>query len=40
MRHVKLKPGHTVGSVALSDLIEAAYVHIKGAAAIRVTMNG
>lgn len=29
MRHVKLKPGHTVDPVALADLIEAAHVHIR-----------
>lgn len=29
MRHVKLKPGHTVDSAALADLIDAAYLHIR-----------
>jgi hypothetical protein len=29
MRHVKLKPGHTVDPVALTDLIDAAYLHIR-----------
>jgi hypothetical protein len=29
MRHVKLKPGHTVDPMALADLIGAAYVHIR-----------
>jgi hypothetical protein len=29
MRHVKLKPGQAVNSVALSALIDAAYLHIK-----------
>jgi uncharacterized protein DUF1801 len=30
MRHVKLKPGHELDAAALSDLIAAAYVDIKG----------
>ena len=29
MRHVKLKPGQTVNSAALADLVDAAYLHIK-----------
>jgi hypothetical protein len=29
MRHVKLTPGHTVDSVALADLIDAAYAHVR-----------
>jgi hypothetical protein len=30
MRHVKLRPGHTVDAAALDDLIQAACVHIRG----------
>jgi hypothetical protein len=29
MRHVKLKPGHTVDPAALAGLIDAAYLHIR-----------
>ena len=29
MRHVKLKPGQTINSTALAELIDAAYLHIK-----------
>ncbi len=29
MRHVKLKPGHTVDPTALADLIGAAYLHVR-----------
>jgi hypothetical protein len=29
MRHVKLKPGHTVDPKTLADLIDAAYLHIR-----------
>ena len=29
MRHIKLKPGQTVNSAAVADLIDAAYLHIR-----------
>lgn len=29
MRHVKLKPGHTVDAAALGELIDSAYLHVK-----------
>jgi hypothetical protein len=29
MRHVKLKPRHTVNPAALAELIDAAYLHIR-----------
>jgi hypothetical protein len=29
MRHVKLKPGHTINPVALAGLVDSAYAHIR-----------